>query len=259
VRVVDLGGGVERPVARFEGTCTLWTPAAGPRFAYGLGPTSGDGFAPFRIADLARPNRELGGYRALFGVVIWSADGQRVAWCGRRRTGFDLEVGGPARRLPRCPVAYTLDGKIAYAIGDRLVVEGQTVLRADGGITFVHYGIDGSVAIVVDGKRMIRYDANGQVDGSAPIPEGRTPIFSPVNCAAAFRPLGGYGRIPIITFPCYRGRPVEAVTGRAAAWSPDGDWLATAERRAIAFHPVGDFTRTIRWPAQAVELAWRVR
>jgi hypothetical protein len=259
VRVVGLGGGVERPLARFAGACSLWTPAAGPRFAYGLGPTSGDGFVPFRIADLARPNRELGGYRALFGVVIWSADGQRVAWCGRRRTGFDLEVGGPARRLPHCPVAYTPDNRIAYTIGNRLIVDGRTVVRANGGITFVHYGMDGSLAIVEDGKRLVRYDPAGRLDASVPIPDGRTPILSPTNCGALFNPFGGLGRIRFVELPCYRGRRVDGLLGRDASWSPDGTWIAVAEQRQIAFYRTTAFAEPIRWPAAAAQLVWHER
>ena len=107
IRVIGLAGGRERPVAHFGSDCFLWAPPVGSRVAYGLGASSQDGLHPFRIADLALPNQELGGYRALFGVVIWSDDAQRVAWCGRSRIGFDLEIGGPATRLPRCPVAYT--------------------------------------------------------------------------------------------------------------------------------------------------------
>jgi WD40 repeat protein len=259
VRVVGLGGGVERPEARFAGTCSLWSPPVTQRFAYGLGPTSADGFAPFRIADLAQPHEELGGYRALFGVVVWSADGQRVAWCGRRRTGFDLEVGGPARRLPHCPVAYTPDNRIAYAIGNRLIVDGRTLVRAHGGITFVHYGTDGSLAIVEDGKRLVRYDSSGRLDASVSVPEGRTPILSPRNCGALFKPFGGLGRISFRELPCYRGRPLSDFFGRDAAWSPDGAWVAVAERSEIAFYRVTAPGRSLSWPAAAAQLAWHER
>jgi hypothetical protein len=259
IRVVDLVGGVERPLARFAGNCQLWAPPVGPRLAYGLGPASADGFSPFRIADLARPQRELGGFRALFGVVIWSQDGQRVAWCGRRHTGFDLEVGGPARRLPRCPVAYTPDDQIAYAVGNRLVVGSATVLRANGGITFVHYGTDGSLAVILDGERLERFDADGRLTAVVPVgqAQGRNVVLSPTNCAAAFPPNDS-GRVTVVYLGCFVGRLLNP-RGHAAAWSPDGLWLAVAERAAIAFHRVIGPPRTVRWPASAVQLAWRVR
>jgi hypothetical protein len=263
VRVIGLSGGVERPLARFSGNCELWASPAGDRIAYGLGPSSPDGFAPFRIADLGRPNADLGGYRALFGVVLWNPDGQRIAWCGRRRTGFDLEVGGPVRRLPTCPVAYTPDSRIAYALGNKLVIEDQELLRADGGITYAHFGADGSVAIVVDGKRLERYDVAGKLTATADIPEGKTPILSPTNCAALFRPFGEVGGIRFVKLSCYRGRDLQReprdLVGSDAAWSPDGAWVAVAAPEGISFLPVAASSPPVIWPALAAQLSWRPR
>jgi hypothetical protein len=259
LRVIGLAGGRERPLARFAGACDLWAPPVGERVAYSLGPPSADGFTPFKIADLSRPNADLGGYRALFGVVLWSPDGQRIAWCGRHRTGFDLGIGGAARRLPECPAAYTPDSRIAYAVGNRLLVERQEVLRTDGGITYVHFGSDGSVAVVVDGKRLERYDAAGKLTASAAIPEGRTPILSPRNCAALFRSLRGIGTIRFVDLGCYHGRRLGGLSGSDATWAPDGTWVAVATPSVIEFHPVASFEATFAWPAQAAHLAWRTR
>jgi hypothetical protein len=259
VRVIGLSGGRERPLASFSGNCQLWAPPVGDRVAYGLGPSSPDGFAPFRIADLGRPNADLGGYRALFGVVLWSNDGQRIGWCGRRRTGFDLEVGGPVRRLPTCPVAYTPDDKIAYAISNRLVVEGRTVVRANGGITYAAYAGE-RLVLVLDGRKIEVFEGGvGKWAGDLPPSiQGRTPILSPDGCAAAFRPVEPPGQIQVRDLGC-TGRPPEAFFGRDAAWSPNGKWLAVAEPQSIAFHPMTGGNTTIRWPASAAQLAWRPR
>ena len=256
VRAIGLADGTERRLGRLGGDCQLWAPPATDRVAYGLAAPSVEGVLPFRLADLAHPERELGGAATLSGAVVWSRDGQRVAWCERRQGGFDLTVGKGVRRLPRCPAAYTPDGRIAYAVGDRLVVDGRTVLRTDGGITFVRYGADGSLVIVVAGTRMERYDADGRLDGVVSIPEGRTPILSPKNCAAAFRPRGEEGPIGFAAFDCFRGRRPH-LSGRDATWSPDGVWLAVAGRDAIVFDRIVGFRLTIRWPAAAAELAWR--
>jgi WD40-like Beta Propeller Repeat len=259
VRVLGLAGGTERPLSRFTSTCQLWAPPVSERIAYGLGLPTADGFTAFKIADLSRPQADLGGYRALFGVVLWSPDGQRIAWCGRRRTGFDLEVGGAARRLPRCPAAYTADSRIAYAVGNRLLVEDKELLRTDGGITFVHFGSDGSVAVVVDGERLERYDVAGKLTASAPVPQGRTPILSPRNCAALFRPLEPPGKIRLVELGCYHGRALRNMFGTDATWAPDGSWVALSGVNGIEFRPVASFSPALAWPARAVHLAWRVR
>jgi hypothetical protein len=255
--VIGLAGGRERPLARFAGNCNLWAAPVSQRIAYGLGPASSDTM-PFRFANLERPQVELGGYRALFGVITWSHDGQRAAWCGRSRAGFDLELGGPARRLPRCPAAYTPEGEIAYAVANRLIVEKQTVLRSRGGITFVSWGRDGSLALVLDG-RVLERRVGGTVTGAVDLgaAEGRLPILSPDNCAAAFRLQNGLGPLELVDVGCFRGARRPRLVGRDAAWSPDGEWLAVAGEGSIVFHRLVGTPRTLRYPVQAVELAWR--
>jgi hypothetical protein len=259
LREIGLAAGLERRLALFSGTCDVWAAPVGAAVAYALGPSSADGFVPFKLADLAAPSRELGGYRALFGVVLWSPDGERVAWCGRRRVGFDLQIGGPARRLPRCPAAYTPEGSIAYALGNKLIVEDQVVHRADGGITYVHYGTDGSLALVLDGERLERWEGD-QPAGSIAIPEalqGSTPIMSPDNCGAVFQPLEEPDRVELLTLGCLPEHERATFSGSDAAWSPDGEWLAVAEEHAIAFTRIAGPPATVRWPTEATELAWR--
>jgi hypothetical protein len=254
VRVIALPGGRERPSSRpVLSSCDLWAAPATDRVAIGLGPPSDD-TVPFRFVDLARVGRNLGGYRALFGFVVWSPDGQRAAWCGRSRTGFDLEVGGAARRLPECPAAYTPEGEIAFARGNELVAGGRTLLRASGGITFVRFGSDRSVAVVVEGRRLERY-RQGRLQQTLdllPAYEGQTPVLSPDNCGALF---GEGGIIRVIDLGCL-GPHFPAMPGTAAVWSPDGQWIASAGMTSIGFRPVSGGP-TVEWPAQASQLDWR--
>ena len=107
--------------------------------------------------------------------------------------GFDLAIGGPSRRLPRCPVAYTRDNEIAYAVDNQILVGDRIVFTADGGITYAKFGSDGSLAVVVDGEKLQRWDGSA-LTTTTKIPQrlqGVTPILRSDNCGALF-PLGQY-------------------------------------------------------------------
>jgi hypothetical protein len=255
IRVIGLAGGRERPVAHFGSDCFLWAPPVGSRVAYGLGASSQDGLHPFRIADLALPNQELGGYRALFGVVIWSDDAQRVAWCGRSRIGFDLEIGGPATRLPRCPVAYTRGDEIAYAVGNKVLVGDRVVFTADGGITYAKFGSDGSLAVVIDGEKLERWDGRSLTTTKIPPGyQGITPILRADNCAAL---LPIRQAVQLLDLGCKPGLTNLSFAGTTAAWSPDGTWVATSNGVEIEFHRVVGGELDITWPAAAAQMVWR--
>jgi hypothetical protein len=256
IRQIGLAGGRERPLAHFGGDCSLWAPPVGSRVAYGLGPSSQDGLQPFRIADVAAPNRELGGYRALFGVVIWSNDAQRLAWCGRSRVGFDLEIGGPSTRLPRCPATYTRDNEIAYAVENQVLVGDRPVFTADGGITYAKFGLDGSLAVVVDGEKIERWDGSALVT-TTNLPrayQGITPILRSDNCAALL-PLRG--AVQLLDLGCRPGLPNRSFAGNTAAWSPDGKWIVTSNGVELEFQRVVGSRLAVTWPAGAAVMAWR--
>ena len=253
VREFDLPSGLELPNVVQRSSCQLWAAPVTAKIAVGIGQQAGDA-VPFRFVDLGRPNRDLGSSEAAFGFLVWSNDGQRAAWCNQRLEGIDLELDGPRRRLIDCPAAYTPDSEIAYAMGDRLVVEDREVLQASSGITRVHYGNDGSVAVVVEGVRIERY-ADGRLTDALDLPDrfqGRLPELSPDNCSAAFR---AGERIRILDVGCstYAG---EAFRGHVASWSPDGAWLAVGGADQVTFVnlPTGE---TVEWPIGAVQLVWR--
>ena len=163
------------------------------------------------------------------------------------------------RRLRRCPATYTPDDRIAFAAGNRLLAGRRTLLRADGELTFADFTGANSTVVVVDGNRIEARDGS-LLRYALELPPrlvGVTPIVSPGGCSAAFRPLERPGRIVVVDLGCAPGRSPRTFFGRDAAWSPDGRWLAVAERKAIALHRLVGRARTIRWPAAAVHLAWR--
>ena len=254
VREVQVSVGDELPNAVPRSTCELWAAPVTPKVAVGIAPVRGDA-VPFRFVDLSRGQRSLGTSTALFGFLTWSADGQRAAWCNERRVAIDLELGGSKRRLRQCPAAYTPDGEVAFASGNRVVAGGRTILRASGTITFVRFGTDGSVAIGVEGRRVERYAGGRPVGGAALAGalEGRLPTFSPDNCAALvrsgnlLRPLDlGCSRLGDRSFP-----------GWAAAWSPDGRFLAAADQGELRFYDLETRRQVASWPVTALALAWR--
>jgi hypothetical protein len=255
VREFDLPTGLELPNAVRASTCQLWAAPVTAKVAVGIGEPVGDA-VPFRFVDLGRPNRDLGSSEAAFGFLVWSDDGQRAAWCNRHLVGIDLELAGLRRRLTDCPAAYTPEGEIAYAMGDRLVVEDREVLRASGGITRVHYGREDSVALVVEGVRIERY-AGDRLTDALDLPErfqGRLPELSPDNCTAAFR---SGERIRLLDVGCSRlGRSGLVFPGHAVAWSPDGDWIAVGQATELTFYNLESGTTTV-WPVGAAQIVWR--
>ena len=206
-----------------------------------------------QIADLGQGDRAFGNYAAL-GDPVWSADGQRVAWCDSRRTGLEREVLGDTRALPFCPLAYTPEGNLAHKEGRRLVVGRRTLLTASGPIDFAQFGKDGSIGVLVDGDTLERYQ-DGEPTKGFHLLSGRAgnPVFSPDTCAAA---IPRSDQLIFVVPLCAGGESLD-LAGRSASWSPNGEWLATARSDAIVFHRMDGSGETVSWPAVAAHLAWR--
>jgi hypothetical protein len=196
--------------------------------------------------------------------VSWSLDGELAAWCDEngRSVEYHVEKNRFRRLVPRCTFAYTPDGDAAGAHHDRLVVDGRTVVRSSGDITYARWGEDGSLALVLDRRRLERWK-EGRRTRTAAIPvelAGSPPILSPDNCVALFfsAATGGFEDVRLGCSPRGRALDPQPVPGITAAWSPDGEWIAwTAGRgsRWIGFERV-DGAESLVLGAEAVELAW---
>lgn len=253
LREVSVGTGLEFPFPRIVGDCRLWASPLGERIAYGLGGSFGEA-VPFRFLDLNHPRRDLGAFQALFGFIAWSPDGQRAAWCDDSRTGYDYELGGRLRELELCPRGYTPDSNVAYLDDRRLVSGGRTIFTAPAHIDAVSTGRDGSIAVSLDGGRIQRrHGGTLRQDMTLPRPlAGRPLVFAPDNCAAL---VVRAALVHLVDVGCFRG-PEASFSGTAAAWSPNGEWIAVADGDAIALHRVVGARPTVRWNAAARALAW---
>ncbi|MBA2614372.1 MAG: hypothetical protein H0U90_01090 [Actinobacteria bacterium] len=280
LREASVGRGLERALPLIGTSCALWGPTTGYRVAFGS-PGSTDSAAAFELVDLGRPDRLMEG-GALVGPVVWTADGARAAWCETATNGYELDLADQGvKPLDFCPRTFVEGGRLVSTRDRALVLGARVVATASGHIEQVASGRDGSLALVLEGGRIERRGPNG---GSfrARLPvntTGPSLVFAPDTCAvAAVGPL----TVSVVDLGCFRGRgQVTTVStdncinrreeansecarypaprtfvGRAAAWSPDGNWLAVAEPRAIAFHRVAGGYRVIRWRAQAASLVW---
>jgi hypothetical protein len=254
VREVDLGTGIEAPNLVRRSSCDLWAAPVTYKVAVGLRAARNDS-VPFLFRDLARGGRNLGTSEAYLGFLLWSEDGQRAAWCNSRRVGIDYDVGTSRHALPGCPAAYTPDAEVALAEGPRLVVEGRTELEVSGTITFADYGSDGSIAVLVEGERLERWQG-GRLRQTFRLPQvlvGRTPILSPDNCSALFRRAES---VRLVDVGCSPYRP-NSFPGTTASWSPNGDWIVAAGPDEIAFHDLAEGGEPVTWPLGAVQIYWR--
>jgi hypothetical protein len=255
VRVIALADGRERPSGRLQGSCRLWAAPVGERIAYSVrGGNSELAERWFTMVDLAEAGHNLGTFRNLVGDVLWSPDAQRVAWCVfGTGDGRELEVGSARpRRLSRCPLAYDPDGRLVFAQGNSLVSEdGRSVVVEDEPIVRADWGEDESLLVILAGGTVRRYDPDGGVDAITLVAD-REIVPSPDNCAVLFEELD---RFNILDVGCYEG-PAESFRARAAAWSPDGRWVAISEDTRIRFEEIGG-AQVFVWPARAIELYWR--
>jgi hypothetical protein len=254
VRSIGLSGGRERPLTENQSNCQgLWAPPISARITYAIGIPGRRGFL-IQIADLGQGDRDFGNYIAVE-APVWSHDGQRVAWCDSRRTGAERVVLGDVRALPFCPLAYTPQGNLVHAEGRRLVLGTEMLARAPEPITWAQFADNGNGSFVVRTGSQLERFAAGEPETLVDLPpelSGAPMSLSPDACRAAVPTATAVRVLPL----CGSGVELE-IPGHAPAWSPDGEWLATAYSEAIVFHRMNGSGETVNWPAAAVQLAWR--
>jgi hypothetical protein len=254
LREVSVGTGIEFPLPRIFTECELIASPRGDGIAYQPAGVFADvpEATVFRFLDLNHARRDLGAATALFGLIAWSRDGQRAAWCDRVGSGFDYELGREAVRLDHCPQAYTPQGRTAHTDGRRILVGDRVVFTSRSHIDHFLWSADGSLVVLVEGNRLERWD-DGRRTAAVNLPDTVRgfPILAPNDHFVAFTQPG----LVVHVFDLERKRDW-TVPGQAAAWSPNGEWLAAAEDEAITFYDVAGTAGKVRWTVAASAVAW---
>ncbi|HEY7563037.1 MAG TPA: hypothetical protein VH650_12755 [Gaiellaceae bacterium] len=259
LRAVGLRSGRMLDLPRLETNCELWAPREGTRVAYSVHDDWGSSIKHFSVLDLEHPRARFGDYLGVW--TVWSPDGSRLAWCDSDGSALELARGTRPKRLHRCPLAYDPSGATVHE-NDRhqIVVGGRPLLRARGPVWQLSWGVDGSLAVLVEGGQLDRYEDGRLVSTASMTPPGNEhpatiwpPELAPDNCAA----LSVSGDVVHLDdLGCFQGRAPRTFKGLYADWSPDGKWIVVAEPDAVVFHRVVGPEASVRWNVVAGQLAW---
>lgn len=275
LRVFDIRAGRFADVPRRPTSCSLSAPRVGKLVAYGVPGEGGGASWHFSLRDLEHPRTSFREYETIT-PIAWSPDGSKLAWCDTPRSGFELLRGRRAKRLHHCPRGYEPSGVTAFANErQQIPVDGRPLLKARGFVAGLVWGVDGSLGVVVGGRRLHRklggrmvdfvgppridrYE-DGRLAGAASLPSSPAQPFSiggglaPDNCAAL---AVGERVVRVVDLGCFRGQAPRTFRGVWAAWSPNGEWIAVAEPDAVVFHRVVGPEATVRWNVVVGQFAW---
>jgi hypothetical protein len=240
-----------------------------------------DDGSPFRICRFS-----IGGGRYLNEAEIPSPDGTLVARCRAGRISvWQLESGIPERSYRGCPPAWRPDGRLTYPRGDRIMEENRVLLTASDlrRAARKHPNIAGlarGVRIFVHATSLAWLD-EGHLAASLEI---HVPYVEPQYLGVVFfgddvvtvttqfgnpfgrwivSPAGTYAAAESGAIVALEGRetdpPQNLPDGRAAAFSPDEQWLAYVT--GVSVYLIGtprnsEPGRIIRLPVKAQDLSW---
>lgn len=264
LRSLELSNGTETQFEVRRTSCGLVAAPEGNRVAVSL-PSRFRGVAPYLVLDLARPETVLADFRARNRSVVWSPDGDRVAWCDPTGRGWELELGFEPRALRGCPAAYTHTQEAVFAENREVRIGDRLALTAPARIREVSFSGHGSAAVATERQLYVWDDALSDAPvlvNQVVLPpelQGLDARFSPDHCHAAllfseFPPAPTVFVVPLQD--CGESRAPLTVPGRAAAWSPDGDRLAVSNRREVVVHQVEGSGPAIVVATDASALAW---
>jgi hypothetical protein len=263
---IDLANGRREQVGTFATSCGLVAPPESPRVAVSL-PSRFRGVVPYRALDLEEPEPALALFEARIRSPVWSADGSRLSWCDPKGRGLEVEAAARSlRRLQACPIAYTPGAEPVYLRGRNVIVWDGAVIRAPGRIAAVSFTRDGIAGVATPSRLLVYRVAGGAsfelLEGVLlpPAQRGLEVRFSPTLCHAAlvstvFPPTPTVFVVDLLG--CDGSRAPLNLSGRAAAWSPDGDRIAVAERNRVVVHTAVGDDPPVALDLEASALAWQ--
>ena len=220
------------------------------------------GASAFLVETRGRASESTRGLSIAWVPIAWGPDGSTLAWCDSLRSGFELSRSQRPKRLDHCPRAYDPSGVTAYVNDRQIVIDGRPLLRADRHLWRFAWGVDGSLAVVVDGQSTAtRVDA-WWARRACPAGDARPHDIATLRPATG-RPLGRRRRRQAGRPRLLPGPGAADVQRLVADWSPDGKWIVVAEPDAVVFHRVVGREASVRWnvvagdsPGSAVGRAW---
>ena len=150
--------------------------------------------------------------------------------------------------VARSPTRATTKSRMRSAI--KVLVGDRPVFTADGGITYAKFGSDGSLAVVVDGEKLERWDGSSLT--TTKIPPGLPGHHSDSSCRQLCRALAHPPGRPAHRPRLQAGTDQPLVRGDTAAWSPGRDLgrrPRTASRSSSTV--LSEARLDITWPAAA--------
>ena len=219
---------------------------------------SADGLQPFRIADLAKPNLELGGYRALFGVVIWVRTTRSTspgAGAGAPASTSRSAGRRPACRVARSPIRGTTRSPTRSGTRSSSAT-GPSSRRTAASRTRSSGSTARSRSSSTESRSSAGTEARSRADEDpTPSFQGITPIFEQRQLCRAPPPPQAVQLIDLGCQPAMTNRSFQANT---AAWSPGRDVGRHVERRRDRVPPRRRVaTARSRGRSAAAAMAWR--
>ena len=155
LRAIDLRSGRMLELPRLETNCELWAPRVGTRVAYSVrADDSGGAFKHFSVLDL-EDRASFGDYTGIPDGLELELERLDARLVRQRRVRVRAFARSPAEASRPVPVRLRPERRAGVIVNDRheILVGGRPLLKARGPVWHLAWGVDGSLAVLVEGGR----------------------------------------------------------------------------------------------------------